>query len=367
MNGQSLSPSTIAVGAGRPERVPGAPFNAPITLASNMTPGGSSEYSRDGNPAWHAFETVLGELEGGQALAFASGIAAATAVFDLVPAKAAVVAPRVAYSGTLTQLRERARRGLIDLRLVDVGDTREVLDAASDAALVWLESPTNPTLDLADIEAISHAATEAGTAVAVDNTFATPLRQRPLDLGADFVVHSASKLLGGHSDLVLGAVVTNSNRAHRALSVRRTNLGSIPGAMECWLAARGIRTLHVRLDRAEANAAELHRRLSSSPAVQYSRYPGFGTVVAFEVVGGADVAQKATEQSQVVVYATSLGGVETTWERRRRHAQEPTTVPEGLIRLSVGLEDVDDLWADIEQALLSSTGISGSRAWPRGR
>ena len=200
MNGPRLSPETIAVGAGRPERVPGAPFNAPLTLATALVPGGASEDARHGSPTWDSFETVLGELEGGQALAFASGIAAATAVFDLVPAKAAVVAPRHSYSGTLTQLRERARRGLIDLRLVDIDDTREVLDAASDAALVWIESPTNPMLEIADVEAISRAATEAGTAVAVDNTFATPLRQRPLELGADLVVHSASKQLSGHSD-----------------------------------------------------------------------------------------------------------------------------------------------------------------------
>jgi cystathionine gamma-synthase len=356
MHGHRLSPSTIAVGAGRPERVPGAPFNTPITLASNMTPGGGSEYSRDGNPGWEAFETVLGELEGGRAIAFASGIAAATAVFDLVPAKAAVVAPRHAYSGTLAQLRERARRGLIDLRLVDVENTREVIDAATGAALVWIESPTNPMLEIADIEAISHAAAEAGTAVAVDNTFATPLRQRPLDLGADFVVHSASKLLSGHSDVVLGAVVTNSNRAVRAISVRRTNLGAIPGSMECWLATRGIRTLHVRLDRAESNARELHRRLSASRAVQYARYPGFGTIIAFEVTGGAEAAQKLTEQSSVVAYATSLGGVESSWERRRRHAQEPTTVPEGLIRFSVGIEDVEDIWDDVERALAVISG-----------
>ena len=353
MDGHRLSPSTITVGAGRPERVPGAPFNAPLTLASTMVPGGPSEYSRDGNPAWASFETVLGELEGGHALAFASGIAAATAVFDLVPAKAAVVAPRHSYSGTLTQLRERARRGLIDLRLVDIDDTREVLDATSDAALVWIESPTNPMLELADIEAISHAAAEAGTAVAVDNTFATPLRQRPLELGADFVVHSASKLLSGHSDVVLGAVVTNSNRALRAVNVRRTNLGSIPGAMECWLATRGIRTLHVRLDRAESNARELHRRLSASRDIQYARYPGFGTIIAFEVVGGAEIAQKLTEQGRIIAYSTSLGGVESSWERRRRHAAEPTSVPDGLIRFSVGIEDVEDIWNDIEQALSS--------------
>jgi cystathionine gamma-synthase len=351
MPGHELSPSTVAVGAGRPKRVPGGPLNAPITLASALIPGGASEYGRDGNPTWDSFETVLGALEGGRALAFASGIAATTALFDLVPAKATIVAPRHAYHGTMAQLQERARRGVIELRVVDIDNTREVINAADGAALVWIESPSNPTLELADIEAISQAASRAGTAVAVDNTFATPLRQRPLELGADFVVHSASKLLSGHSDVILGAIVTNSDRAYRAIEQRRVTLGAIPGAMETWLAARGMRTLHVRLDRAEANARELHKRLSASRRVAYSRYPGFGTIISFEVVGGAAVAQKMTEQSDIIVYATSLGGVESSWERRRRHHNEPASVPEGLIRFSVGIEDVEDLWLDIQNVL----------------
>ena len=351
MHGHDLSPSTIAVGAGRPDRVPGGPLNAPITLASALVPGGASEYGRHGNPTWDSFETVLGALEGGRALAFASGIAATTALFDLVPAKATVVAPTDAYYGTVSQLHERARRGQIELRLVDIEDTAAVVAASESAALVWIESPTNPGLQIADIEAISRAASHAGTAVAVDNTFATPLRQRPLELGADFVVHSASKLLSGHSDVVLGAIVTNSDRAHRAIEARRSTLGAIPGAMETWLAARGIRTLHVRLDRAEANARELHKRLSASRLISSSRYPGFGTIIAFEIVAGPTAAQKMTEQSDIITYATSLGGVESTWERRRRHAGEPESVPEGLIRFSVGIEDVEDLWIDIQNVL----------------
>jgi cystathionine gamma-synthase len=353
MSRHELSPSTIAVGAGRPDRVPGGPLNAPITLASALVPGGGSEYGRQGNPTWDSFETVLGALEGGRALAFASGIAATTALFDLVPAKAAVVAPRHAYYGTVAQLHERARRGQIELRLVDIDDTAAVVEAAETAALVWIETPTNPALEIADIETIAAAAARSGTAVAVDNTFATPLRQKPLELGADFVIHSASKLLSGHSDVILGAVVTNNERAFRAIEKRRTVLGAIPGAMETWLAARGIRTLHVRLDRAEANARELHDRLSASRHVAYSRYPGFGTIIAFELVAGADVAQKMTEQSDIITYATSLGGVESTWERRRRHPGEPESVPEGLVRLSVGIEDVEDLWLDIQHVLAS--------------
>ena len=351
MHGHELSPSTLAVGAGRPDRVPGGPLNAPITLASALIPGGTTEYGRQGQPTWDSFETVLGALEGGRALAFASGVAASAALFDLVPIGAAVVAPRHAYYGTIAQLTERDRRGQIELRLVDIDDTPQVVAACQGAALVWIESPTNPALEIADIEAIARAATQAGAAVAVDNTFATPLRQKPLELGADFVVHSASKLLSGHSDLILGAIVTPDDRAFAALQKRRTVLGAIPGAMETWLAARGVRTLHVRLDRAEANAKELHRRLSASRHIVYSRYPGFGTIIAFEIVGGPTAAQKMTEQSDVITYATSLGGVESTWERRRRHPGEPASVPEGLIRLSVGIEDVEDLWIDIQNVL----------------
>lgn len=353
MHRHDLSAATVAVSAGRPPRVPGSPFNAPLTFASAFIPGGESEYGRHGNPAWDAFETVLGELEGGRALAFSSGTSATAALFELVPAGGAVVAPVHSYNGTLTQLHERARKKQIELRLVDISNTAEVVKAAEGAALVWIETPTNPALEVADIETIAGAASRAGTAVAVDNTFATPLRQKPLDLGADFVVHSASKLLSGHSDVVLGAIVTNSGRAWRALESRRRTLGAIPGAMECWLATRGIRTLHVRLDRAEANARELHKRLRASSLVAESRYPGFGTIIAFEINAGPEAAQKMTEQSSLIVYATSLGGVESTWERRRRWSGEPTTIPEGLVRLSVGIEDVDDLWADIRQSMES--------------
>jgi len=347
----NLAASTIAVSAGRPKRSPDAPLNAPITMASAFIPGGNSGYGRHGNPTFNAFETVLGELEGGRTLAFASGMAATTAVFELVPAGGIVVAPQCAYNGTLTQLADRARRKTIKLRLVDMTNTAEVTNASKDAALVWVESPTNPTLELADIKAISNAASATGAAIAVDNTFATPLRQKPLDLGADIVVHSASKLLSGHSDVILGAVVTNDDRLFNALAKQRESLGSIPGALEIWLATRGIRTLHVRLDRAEANAREIYARLSKTKDIVHPRYPGFGTIVSFEVKAGADIAQKITETSELITYTTSLGGVESTWERRRRIPSEPTTVPESLIRLSVGIEHVDDLWDDIEFAL----------------
>lgn len=170
MHRHDLSASTVAVSAGRPPRIPGSPLNAPVTFASALVPGGDSEYGRHGNPAWDAFETVLGELEGGRALAFSSGASATAALFELVPAGGAVVAPRHSYNGTLTQLHERAKKQQIELRLVDVSNTSEVVKASDGAALVWLESPTNPALEIADIEAITRAAHRSGTAVAVDNT-----------------------------------------------------------------------------------------------------------------------------------------------------------------------------------------------------
>jgi cystathionine gamma-synthase len=320
-------------------------------MATAMIPGGDSEYARFGNPTWDSFEQVLGDLEGGRALAFSSGVAAATAVIDLVPLGGSVAAPRGAYAGTLDLLHDRARRGMFDLTLVDVENTPETVNAVEASDLAWIETPTNPALLLADLEAIGRAADRSGAMVAVDNTFATPLRQRPLDLGADFVVHSASKLLSGHSDVILGAVVTDDERAHEVIHRQRTMLGAVPGAFETFLAARGLRTLHVRLDRAEANATELHARLSSAPQVASSRYPGFGTIVSFELAGGSAAAEKLTTSSKIVVHATSLGGVESTWERRRRHAAEPEAVPEGLVRLSVGIEDVEDLWLDIQTCL----------------
>ncbi len=347
----TLSPSTVAITAGRPPREPGRPLNTPITPATALVPGGDSEYSRHGNPGWDPFEQILGELEGGHAVSFSSGQAATSAVVDLVPRDGLVVVPRGAYNGTLDLIGERARRGFFRVESVDVDNTPQVVDAMKGASMLWLETPTNPTLLEADLDEICRAARTADTVVVVDNTFATPLRQRPLDHGADVVVHSASKLLSGHSDVLMGAVVARDPRARRTFERRRTRLGATPGSLETYLAARGLRTLHVRLDRAEANAKELHARLSRSRQVVYSRYPGFGTIIAFEVVGGPDAADKVTSMSEIVVHATSLGGVESTWERRRRHAAEPATVPDGLIRLSVGIEDVEDLWADVEQAL----------------
>lgn len=347
---RSDTDSTTVVSSGRPRRKNGAPLNEPLSPASTYVAGGA-EYGRFGNPTWSAFEDILGTLEGGRCLTYSSGMAATASVVELVPHGGIVVVPEHAYHGTLSLLADHQKAGHITVRTVPIEDTSAVLKAAEDAHLVWVESPTNPALEIADIKAIAQQTNATGSALAVDNTFATPLRQKPLDLGADFVVHSASKILSGHSDVMLGAVVTNDRRAYRALSKRRDRNGNIPGVFEAWLATRGIRTLAVRLDRAEENAAALVERLSTHRSVANVRYPGFGTIISFELRKGAEAAQQMTESSVVIVHATSLGAVESSWERRRRWSSEAESIPGSLVRLSVGIENIEDLWGDIKQAI----------------
>jgi cystathionine gamma-synthase len=344
-------PSTVAVAAGRPEHRPDAPLNVPIVMASTYVAGGDLEYGRYGNPTWAAFEDALGALEGGRCLSFASGLATVATVLDLVGNDGLVVAPQHAYNGTVLQLADLESRGRLRTKLVDITDTDAVVAACADAALVWLESPTNPALELADIATIRESAHAAGAYVVVDNTFATPLLQKPLELDVDLVVHSATKYLSGHSDVLMGAVVTRDDELYAVLKGRRDLLGAVPGSLEAWLALRGLRTLHLRVERAQANAQELVRRLSGHPAVGEVRYPGFGGIVSIVLAQGALAADLLTHKTKLWVHATSLGGVESTFERRRRWKSEPATIPEGLVRLSVGIEDVDDLWADLAKAL----------------
>jgi cystathionine gamma-synthase len=346
-----LAPATIAVNAGRPTREPDAPLSAPVTLASVFVAGGEREYGRYGNPTWEAFETVLGDLEGGRALAYASGMAAVSTLLDLVAPGGGVVAPRHAYLGTLHLLASKEQRGEVVVRRVDLTDTAATIDACDDAALVWLESPTNPMLEVADLPAIIDGAHAAGARVVVDNTFATPILQRPLDQGADAVLHSATKLLSGHADVVLGAIVTRDPELHRAADEQRRMRGAIAGPMEAWLATRGMRTLHLRVDAAQRNARHLAERLGDHAQISRLHDPGFGTMLGIEMTGGVVAADKLTGATALWVNATSLGGVESTFERRRRWSSEQSTVPEDFIRLSVGVEDADDLWHDLEAAL----------------
>jgi cystathionine gamma-synthase len=361
---------TLAVVAGRPAPGPDAPVAVPITSTATYAAGGTRGYGRYGNPTWEAFEEAVGLLDGGRAVGFASGTAATAAVVAVllagVPVQAPVVVPRHAYHGTL-QLLERLGR---PLRVVDVADTPAVVAALPGACLVWLESPTNPMLEVADVPAVLEAAQAAGVRSVVDATVATPLLLRPLEHGADVVVHAATKYLAGHSDLLLGVAVTADEGLRDGLLAQRAVHGAVPGTFEAWLALRGLRTLPVRLERAQRTAGELARRLARHPAVTRTRYPGlpddpghataagtmdgFGALVSIEVRGGAAAADAVSAGTALWVHATSLGGVESLIERRRRWSAERPSVPESLLRLSVGLEDVEDLWDDLDAALLAA-------------
>lgn len=373
-----LAPATRCVALGRPDPVGGAPVNPPVVLSSTFHHGGALEYARDGTPNAEAFEAALGGLEGGRALTFSSGMAAAAAVISLVPIGGLVVAPRSAYMGVLVMLRDGVAQGRYRVREVDTSDTEAVEAVLPDADLLWLESPSNPLLDVADLPALLRAARRAGVTSVVDNTFATPLGCRPLELGADIVMHSATKYLAGHSDLLLGALVTRGaaqtepdgadgadgadeaadeqgTALHQRLAHHRHIHGAMPGAFDCWLALRGLRTLAVRFERACANAEVLARRLAGHPAVERVRYPGSGAMLAIEVRGGAGPAEAVCAATRLWTHSTSLGGVESQLERRRRYPTEPEVVPESLVRLSVGIEDVDDLWTDLSHALQAAT------------
>ena len=347
----SLHPETSAITAGRPDPAPDASLNPPIIFSSTYHAGGPVGYGRYGNESWSALEAAIGELEGGATLSFSSGMAAVSAVFSILPIGAPVVASNQGYSGVMGLLNQFNATGRLEVRFVEITNTEEVIAAMKGAALVWLESPTNPCLDVADLPTLIQAAKKLGIGVAVDNTFATPLVQKPLAMGADIVMHSVTKFLAGHSDVVLGSLSTNDQALFKRLDEARRFNGSIPGPFEAWLAVRGIRSFPVRFRAAESNAKDLAQRLAGHSKVTKVRYPGFGAVVSFEVDGTAEQAEKVCETSKLITHATSLGGIESLWERRRRWALESHSVPEQLIRLSVGCEHVDDLWADIQQSL----------------
>lgn len=350
MDFKDIDPSTWVVSSGRPPATPSNPVNTPIFPASTFHAGGAYEYSREGNPSASALEEALGGLEGGDAVIFSSGMAAANALMDLWPIGAKVIAPTTAYTGVAVRLRELHERGQIELTTCDVTQTQVITDLLPESQVLWLESPTNPLLEVAELEVLLNRASDFGVTTIVDNTFASPVRQNPLSMGADFVLHSVTKILSGHSDLLMGAVITSDRTAWEQLQVRRVLLGAMPSAFDCYLALRGLRTLFIRHEKSENNAITLISQLKSHPNVSRVRYPGWGTIAAIEVVGNAD---QVCESTRLWTYATSLGGVESLLERRRRWPLESHGVPENLIRLSFGIEHPDDLWADLNQALLN--------------
>ena len=352
MTDKFLHPETLAISAGRPQAAPGAGLNTHISLNSTYRAGGDINYGRFGNENWHDLENAISALEEAQStLVFASGMAAITAVFSLLPHGAPVVASHEGYSGTMSLLKRYHTEGRLEVRFVDITDTKEVISQLQGAAFLWVESPTNPGLNVAEVAVIIGEAKKRNLGVGFDNTFATPLNQKPLTFGADIVMHSVAKYLAGHSDVILGSLSVKDPALHTRLIEARTTLGGVAGPFEVWLGLRGLRTFPLRFNRAQESAAILAKKLADHPAVKNVRYPGFGAVVSFQAGASAEQAEAICNASSLIANATSLGGVETTWERRRRWERESHSVPENLIRLSVGCEHIDDLWHDIDTAL----------------
>ncbi len=374
-----LSPETVVVAAGRPAREHDAAVNPPIVLSSTYVGtgkvvDGDRAYGRYSNPTWDPLEDALAELEGASlpALVFSSGLAAASAALSLIPAGGVLVMPRHSYQGALVMAQELADKGLFTLRIVDIANNDGVIAALTGAGekaadMLWLESPTNPMLEVADIRVLCRSAKAVGAVVVTDNTFSTPLVQKPLELGSDIVLHSVTKYLAGHSDVILGALITSDEDLRHKLLHHRSIHGGIAGPFEAWLALRGLRTLALRVERAQANALVLAQRLDVHDGVERVLFPGlesdpgheraeaqmqgFGSILCVEVAGGEAAANALVGALRLWTPATSLGGVESLIERRRRHANEPESVPVNLLRLSVGIENVEDLWNDLAQAL----------------
>ncbi len=333
------------------------------------------DYSRSGNPTRTALETCLASLENaGFGFAFASGMAATTTLMHLVSPGDRVVSVNDVYGGTYRLFSKvyEPKGYVFDFRSTEEMSTRlgEALDERT--RLVWVESPTNPLLNVVDIRAAAEAAHSVGAICVVDNTFATPYLQRPLDLGADVVIHSTTKYLGGHSDVVGGFAATNDPTIADRLAFLQKSLGGIPGPFDSWLVLRGLKTLSVRMREHCANARRIAEFLEAHPAVERVRYPGlvshpahdlaaaqmddFGGMMSFEVAGSQQDALEVLRSTSVWQLGESLGGVESLIEHpglmtHASTAESPFPVPDNLISLSVGIESADDLIADLEQAL----------------
>jgi cystathionine gamma-synthase len=370
---------TRAIHAGQPPDPSTGAVVTPISLATTFAQEGVGrhhgyEYARSGNPTRAALEACVADLENAtHGLAFASGLAAEDAVLRTVRPGEHVVIPDDAYGGTFRLVARVHGPAGVEWSAVDLTDLDALAAAWRDGTrLVWIETPTNPLLTVVDIGAVARFAHDRGAVVVVDNTFATPYLQTPLDLGADIVVHSTTKYLGGHSDVVGGFLACRDDELGERLAFLQNAAGGVPGPFDCFLLLRGIKTLAVRMDRHCASAAAIASFLGTQPAVARVLYPGlaghpghdvaarqmrgFGGMVSFELAGGEPAAIAVTEGTRVFTLAESLGAVESLIEHpaRMTHASaagSPLEVHPALIRLSVGLESVDDLVADLGGAL----------------
>jgi cystathionine gamma-synthase len=382
VNDETLGFETLAIHAGQdPDPVTGAvvtPIYQTSTYKQDGVGGtrGGYEYSRTANPTRTALETCLAALENGAAaLAFASGMAAEDCLIrTLCRPGDRVLIPGDAYGGTFRLFDKVLTNWGIEYRSATQTNLKAVAEVAAELRprLIWAETPTNPLLSIVDIRALAELAHEVGALLVVDNTFASPYLQRPLDLGADVVVHSTTKYIGGHSDVVGGAVIVKDPAHSDGLHFTQNATGAVAGPFDAWLTLRGIKTLGVRMDRHSANAARVAAMLADHPAVEQVFYPGlaghpgheiaksqmrdFGGMVSFRVRGGEQAAVDVCGRTRLFSLGESLGGVESLIEHpaRMTHAsvaESPLAVPADLVRLSVGIEDPADLIADLTQAL----------------
>lgn len=383
---------TLAIHAGQePDPVTGAvvpPIHQASTFKQDGVGGlrGGYEYSRSGNPTRAALEKNLAALEGGcRGLAFASGLAAEDCVLrTLLRPGDHVLLPDDAYGGTFRLVAGVAERWGVRWSVAPTADPAAVRAALRpETRVLWVETPSNPLLGITDIARAAGLARAAGARLVVDNTFASPYLQQPLALGADVVVHSTTKYLGGHSDVIGGALVTADPGLGEELAFHQNAMGAVAGPFDSWLVLRGVRTLGVRMDRHSANAARIAEALATHPGVLEVRYPGlpshpghetaarqmrgFGGMVSFRVAGGEAAAVAVCERARLFTLAESLGGVESLIEHpgRMTHASAAGSaleVPADLVRLSVGIEAVDDLLADLTQALGQTPGQTPGQA-----
>ena len=371
---------TLAVHAGfEPDETTGAVVPAieqAVTFQQDAVgqPRNGYEYSRTGNPTRQLLERAVAELEGGtHGIAYASGLAATQNLLYLLEPGQRILLGDDVYGGTWRLAEKVWSRYGIQVDVADLRDLDAVAFALTDkTAMIWLESPTNPMLKVVDIRAIVRLAATSGALTVVDNTFATPFLQRPLDFGADVVLHSATKYLGGHSDVVSGVVVTRNDEVAEKLRYHQNAAGAVPSPFDCWLVLRGLRTLAIRMDRASANAGIIADWLTKRPEVTAVHYPGLpdhpqevlvrrqmrlpGAMLSFQVRGGALAANRIAGATRIFTLAESLGAVESLIEvpavmTHASVAGSPLEVPADLIRLSVGIEAAEDLVADLEQAL----------------
>lgn len=336
---------------------------------------GGYEYSRSANPTRTALEENLAALEGGRrGLAFASGLAAEDCLLrTLLTPGDHVVIPNDAYGGTFRLFAKVVQRWGVDFSVADTSDVESVRAAVNDRTkVIWVETPSNPLLGITDIAAVADVARTVGAKLVVDNTFASPYLQQPLSLGADVVVHSLTKYMGGHSDVVGGALVTADEALGEELAYHQNAMGAVAGPFDSWIVLRGIKTLAVRMDRHSENAAKVAEMLTQHPKVTQVLYPGlpehpgheiaakqmksFGGMISFRVEGGEEAAVEVCNRAKLFTLGESLGGVESLIEHpgRMTHASvagSALEVPADLVRLSVGIENVDDLLADLRQAL----------------